>query len=222
MILSVHQPQYLPWIGYFDKIKRSDMFVFLDDVQYKKREFQNRNRIRTKTGFIWLTVPVKTKDKYTQKINEVEIDNSTDWAQEHWKSIELSYSKSIFFIEYKKIFEKVYSVKWEKLVDINIQLVKIFLDLFNIKTPVQYESELNIGTTSTQRIVDLCKHYNADTYFSGSGGKEYMDETLFEKNNIKLVYQDFHHPAYKQVFPGFEPYMCMIDMLFNAGIKISW
>jgi hypothetical protein len=112
MILSVHQPQYLPWIGYLDKVKKSDAFVFLDNVQYKKREFQNRNKIRTKEGWIWLTVPVITKDRYFQKIAEVEIDRTVDWRNDHWKSIEHSYAKAPFFAAYKERFAAIYNKEW--------------------------------------------------------------------------------------------------------------
>jgi hypothetical protein len=217
MILSVHQPQYLPWIGYFDKIRKSDAFVFLDNVQYKKREFQNRNKIRTKDGWLWLTVPVITKDRYYQKIGEVEINNETCWTAEHWKSIEHNYAKAKFFHEYRDVFEAVFLRKWERLSDINIHITKILLEIFNIKTPVQFESDLNIDATSTQRIIDLCKRLNADVYLSGAGGKAYMEEDLFVQNHIRLEYQEFTHPTYPQTFPGFEPYLSIIDYLFNCG-----
>jgi len=221
MIVSVHQPQYLPWIGYFDKIKKSDIFVFLDNVQYKKREFQNRNKIRTKNGWIWLTVPVITKGKFLQNISEVEIDNTKDWQIEHYRSIELNYTKTEFFHKYKSFIEEIYKKKWSKLLDINICIIKKILEIFNIKTEIHYETEFNITTTSTQRIIDICKKLNADTYMSGIGGKNYLDEDLFIKNNIKLIYQNFKHPVYKQNFDGFQINMSIIDFLFNCGNK-TW
>jgi len=217
MILSVHQPQYLPWLGFFHKIAKSDIFVFLDDVQYKKREFQNRNKIRTKDGWLWLTVPVITKGKYTQKILEVEIDNTSDWAIEHFRSIELNYSKAEFFKEHRNFFESLYKKKWEKLIDINLEIIKYIMNCWNIKTPVYFSSSLNLQTSKTQRIIDICKHFKADTYLSGSGGKDYLEESLFHQNNIKLIYQKFEHPVYQQCFSGFEPYMSAIDLLFNCG-----
>lgn len=216
MKLSVHQAQYLPWLGYFDKIKNSDAFVFLDNVQYKKREFQNRNKIRTKEGWIWLTVPVITKDRYFQKISEVPINNETDWRTDHWKSIEHNYAHAPHFATYRNRFAAIYAKPWEKLQDINVELVRIFLDILGITTPVYFESAYNITSTSTQRIIDLCKALKADAYLSGAGGKDYMDENLFTQNNLVLEYQHYDHPQYPQVFEGFEPYMCTLDYIFNT------
>lgn len=216
MKLSVHQAQYLPWLGYFDKIKNSDAFVFLDNVQYKKREFQNRNKIRTKEGWIWLTVPVITKDRFFQKISDVPINNETDWRTDHWKSIEHNYAHAPHFAKYRERFAAVYAKPWEKLQDLNVELVRIFLDILGITTPVYFESAYNITSTSTQRIIDLCKALHADAYLSGAGGKDYMDENLFSQNGLGLEYQHYDHPQYPQVFPGFEPYMCMLDYIFNT------
>jgi hypothetical protein len=220
MIISVHQPHYLPWIGYFDKIKHSDCFVFLDNVQYKKREFQNRNKIRTGTGWIWLTVPVITKDNFLQKISDVKINNETDWAREHWKSFEHNYAKAPFFDQWRERFGSLHALSWDKLIDINITIIKIVLEAYGITTPIVMESSLSITTTSTQRIVGICKNLGGDTYLSGSGGKDYMDESLFTDAGIKLEYQKFDHPVYRQVFDGFEPYMCILDHLFNCGASI--
>jgi hypothetical protein len=217
MILSVHQPHYLPWIGYIDKIFKSDVFVFLNNVQYKKREFQNRNKIRIKTGWLWLTVPVISKDKYLQRLSDVDVNNETDWVNEHWKSIEHNYSHAKYFPAFRNRFADVYQHTWQRLVDVNVRLIEIFNDIYGVRTPVHFESNLDIRTTSTQRIIDICKKLNADTYLSGTGGKDYMDESLFAANGIRLVYQEFKHPVYGQVFEGFEPCMSIIDHLFNCG-----
>lgn len=221
MIVSVHQPQYLPWIGYFHKIVHSDIFIFLDDVQYKKREFQNRNKIRTKDGFMWLTVPVITKGRFYQKINEVEIDTSSSWRKEHLKSIKFNYQKSKFYDIYISFFEQLYEKDWKYLIDINLEIINFILSTLSIDTKIEFSSKLNLSSTSTQRIIDICKYYNADTYLSGIGGKNYLDEDLFKKNGIKLVYQNFVHPEYPQVYPGFVPYMSIIDLLFNCGAHYS-
>jgi hypothetical protein len=217
MILSLHQPQYLPWLGYFDKIAKSDCFVFLDCVQYKKREFQNRNKIRTKDGWIWLTVPVISKSKGFQLINEVLINNSIGWQNKHLKSIICCYKNAKYFNEHIGFFENIYNKKFEKLIDINLAIIYYLLEQFSIKTKIFFESSLSISTKKTQRIIDICKKLNADTYLSGIGGKDYLDEELFEKENIKLIYQDFKHPVYKQCYEPFIPYMSAIDFLFNCG-----
>ncbi|MGA2091541.1 MAG: WbqC family protein [Endomicrobiales bacterium] len=217
MIVSVHQPHYLPWLGYIDKIKQSDCFVFLDNVQYKKREFQNRNKIRTSTGWMWLTVPVLTKDNFHQKFDDVKIDNETNWMHDHWKSIEHNYARAPHFSQWRERIEPLYTTSWNKLIDINIAMIKLLLEAYFISTPVIMESSLGITTTSTQRIVDICKKLGADTYLSGTGAKDYMDESLFAGSGLQLQYQHFEHPVYDQVFNGFEPNMSIIDHLFNCG-----
>ncbi|MCM8819267.1 MAG: WbqC family protein [Candidatus Omnitrophica bacterium] len=217
MIVSVHQPQYLPWLGYFHKIANSDCFVFLDCVQYKKREFQNRNRIRTKDGWVWLTVPVISKDKENQLICQVKINNDFPWQRKHLNSIKLSYKEAPYFFSYIGFFEEVYSKKWLNLIDLNLAIINFLLEKFSIKTPIKFLSQLNIKSTKTERIIEICKSLGADTYLSGIGGKDYLDEELFKKNNIKLIYQEFKHPIYRQCYSPFISQLSAIDLLFNCG-----
>ncbi|MCP4650997.1 MAG: WbqC family protein [PVC group bacterium] len=221
MIISVHQPQYLPWLGYFDKIDKSDCFVFLDTVQYKMREFQNRNKIRTKDGWIWLTVPVKTKGHFHQDISAVLIDDESDWAVEHKKSLMAWYGKAPFFRQYFPFFEDVFARRWDRLVDLNIYIIKYLLQELQIDTPLYFESEVGTTQKSTARIVEICQKLKADTYLSGTGGKDYMDEGLFVQTGIGLQYQHFNHPCYNQQFISaqhpFTPYMSVLDLLFNEG-----
>ncbi|MCM8796425.1 MAG: WbqC family protein [Candidatus Omnitrophica bacterium] len=216
MIVSVHQPQYLPWLGYFHKICQSDIFVFLDNVQYKHREYQNRNRIRTSNGWMWLTVPIIKGHAYPN-ISEVYIDNSQGWSRKHWRAITLNYAQASFFNTYKSFFNDLYGMQWERLIDLNIYIIKKINEFLGITKKIYFESELNIKTINTQRIIDICKTLKADTYLSGSGGKNYLNEELFRSNNIKLVYQDFRHPEYAQRYQGFVPFMSAIDLLFNHG-----
>ncbi len=221
MILSVHQPQYIPWLGYFDKIDKSDCFVFLDNVQYKPREFQNRNKIRTKEESMWLTVPVISKGMGRQKINDVKIDNDSNWQRQHLNSLKAWYSKAEFFKDYFPFFEDTFDKKWSKLKDLNICIIDYILKEFKVNTPVYYESELGIITRGTGRIIEICKKLKADVYLSGTGGKNYLEEKEFHRAGIKLEYQDFVHPTYKQQYMGkdniFLPYMSCIDLLFNEG-----
>jgi len=217
MIISVHQPQYIPWLGYFDKIARSDTFVFLDNVQYKEREFQNRNKIRTKDGSSWLTVPVVSKGEGRQNIRDVRIDNQIPWQRKHLGALRSAYAKASFFNKYYTFFEEVLARDWEYLKDLNIQIIEFILKDLTISTPICFESDLKVNATSSERIVDICKQLKADTYLSGSGGKDYLDAALFERENIKLLYQDFKHSQYKQCFAPFMSYMSIIDLLFNCG-----
>lgn len=223
MILSAHQPQYIPWLGYFDKIDKSDCFVFLDTVQYKKREFQNRNKIRTKAGSLWLTVPVKTKGASLQRLSDVRIDNETDWQKEHINSLQTWYADAPYFSEYFSFFRSIYARKWEKLIDLNIEIIKFILEALEIKTKIYLESNLKTRQVSTLRLIEICQKLEADTYLSGAGGKDYLDEFEFTNNKIILQYQNFTHPKYVQQFESadykFCPYLSVIDLLFNLGPK---
>lgn len=221
MIYSVHQPQYLPWIGFFDKVAASDVFVYLDEVQYKQREFQNRNKLRTKDGWMWLTVPV-TAQRDTL-LRDVAIDGSRDWRVEHAKSLKAWYGSALFFEKHAVFFQDVYARAWERLMALNVEMIRYLLDALGIKTRITFESQLAAGGTKTQRIINIGRKLGADTYLSGSGGRDYLDEKLFNDAGIKLVYQEYKHPVYRQQFMGsnhaFLPYMSIVDLLFNEGDK---
>jgi len=221
MIVSVHQPQYLAWVGYFHKILKSDVFVFLDNVQYKEREYQNRNQIRTKNKAQWLTVPVLNSKERFIKIKEVYIDNSQGWAGKHWKALYLNYNRSPFFKEYADFFQDLYNQKWDRLLDLNIYIIKGINKILNIDKVIYLESELEIENTKTGRIIDICKKLGADTYLSGIGGKAYLEEGLFTAAGLKLQYQQFKHPEYSQCFAPFIPNLSMVDLLFNCGPKTA-
>ena len=217
MILAAHQPNYLPYIGFFHKAMMCDVFVIADHVQYTKKEWQNRNKIRTKCGCIWLTVPVISKNHFQQRIGEVNIDNSVNWADTHWKSIFYNYVKAPFFGSYKKFFKEIYSQKWEKLLDLNEAIIYHILKELNIKAKVVKSSTLNLEGSKTDLLVGMCKKMNADTYISGIGAKNYIEEEPFKNENIKLLFQDFCHSVYPQRFDSFIPNMSVIDLLFNVG-----
>ncbi|MFQ6083739.1 MAG: WbqC family protein [Candidatus Aminicenantia bacterium] len=216
MIVSIHQPQYLPWLGYFDKIDRSDIFVFLDNVQFKKNEWQNRNRIKTAQKWQWITVPVV--HKFPQKIFEVKIDNKIPWSKKHLHTLITNYSKALFFKEYIEFFEQTYAQDWQYLVDINIHIVRYLvkaLGIFNKKFIRASKYKLKEG--STARLIDICKQVGGDVYLSGKDGAKYLDLAKFEKEDIKVIFQDYKHPLYPQLYGTFEPYMSVIDLLFNCG-----
>jgi hypothetical protein len=221
MIYSVHQPQYLPWLGFFDKIDKSDCFVFLDDVQYKHREFQNRNKIRTKDGWMWLTVSVCYERG--ENIREVKIDNSRDWAGAHLKSLKSWYARAEFFSEHIAFFETLYSQKQGRLLDLNVAVIKYLLEVLSIKKKIYFESELAAGGEKTARIINIGNKLGARTYLSGSGGKDYLREEEFVEAGIKLEYQEFKHPVYKQQHcesvKDFMSFMSAIDLLFNEGAR---
>jgi len=221
MIVGIHQPEHLPWLGFWNKLYKSDLFVLLDNTQFRKNYFQNRNRIRTANGWTWITVPVFTKGKSTQQIKEVEINNVTDitWQKKHWKTIEQNYIRAPYFNEYKDIFSKFYLKKWTKLADLNIKFIYTIKEILGIKTEIVLGSSLDVKGERSDLLLDICKKVGATTYLSGRFGKDYLEESKFRIENIKVVYQEFNHPVYNQVFKPFIPEMSIIDLIFNEGDK---
>jgi len=217
MIIAGHQAQYLPGMRFFAKVLACDKFILVDHVQFVKKEWQNRNRIRTKDGPMWLTVPVLVKGKFDQRINEVEIDNKSDWQRTHWRSIELNYSKAPYFGEYRSFFEEIYKRKWNKLADLNLEIVSFLLNELKIGKEIILSSSLGLTGKSTDLLIELCKKLNADTYLSGQQAKTYVDLAKFKDNNLKHIFMEFHYPVYEQQFNGFLPNLSIIDALFNIG-----
>jgi len=222
MIVSAHQPQYMPWLGYFDKIARSDCFVVLDQVQYKIRDFQNRNKIRTAEGWGWLTVPVKTKNKYKQSIRDAQIDNSIPWAKEHLAAFETWYRKAPFFDYYYQFLDDLYSHQWDMLKDLNISIIEFSLKHLGIDKPLYFESDLGINSTRSEKIIDICRSLNADTYLASIGAKSYLEEDKFKQAGISLVYHYFEHPVYSQLYTGsFVENLSIFDLFLNEGKAAS-
>lgn len=188
----------------------------MDDVQYDKR-FTNRNKIMATNGWTWLSVPINKDHKFLPN-SKVEINNELSWRDEHWKKIYHSYANAMYFKKYESFFKNVYDIKWTSLFELNFETLKKVIDLLGIKVSILKSSELNAPGTSTQRLVNLCKAVGADTYVSGIGGKDYMDEKLFAKNSLKLEYQNYVAKPYPQrLSDSFVPDLSIIDMLVNMG-----
>jgi len=216
MKVAIHQPQYFPYGGFFHKLGLSDLFVIMDDAQYDKR-FTNRNRIITAKEPIWISVPINKKQKFAAN-SEVQINNEIPWASLHWKRLQISYNKSKFFHIYKGYFGQLYSKGWDLLFDLDFATLKQVISWLGLKVEIIRESELGIGSKSTQRLVDVCIAVGADTYVAGSGSRNYMDESLFERNNIKVEYQNYRPLPYpQQLSITFVPNLSIIDMLANLG-----
>lgn len=215
MIITIHQPNYLPWLGFFDKIQKSDIFVILDDAEYSKNCFINRNKIKTHAGEMWLSLPVQYKS--TANINEILLDNKQSWQRKHKNTIINFYSKSPHFKKYWSELEVFYNTQYDKITDITIPMIKIFMKLLNIEKEVVLSSTLNITTKSSDRILDICKKLNANEYISGANGNNYLKKEDFNINNINILFQEYKHPTYNQRFDKFIPYMSIIDLLFNEG-----
>jgi len=213
---AIHQSAYFPYPGFFHKLTLADVFVIMDDVQYDKR-FTNRNKIASHNGLTWITVPINKKHKFSLN-SEVEINNDIDWKTEHWKKIFHAYTNSKYFHLYEVYLKNLYEKEWNFLFELNFETIKKTIEFLGIKIEIIKESELNVKGKSTERLVNVCKKIGADTYISGPGAKDYTDEKLFEKNNVKLFYQNYSHPQYFQhSTESFIPNLSIIDMLANVG-----
>ncbi|MBL4933548.1 WbqC family protein [Clostridium paridis] len=217
MILSAHQPAYLPWLGYFHKIAISDKFVVLDEVQFEKNSFTNRNRIKTSNGALWLSVPIKMNGHMDKTIKTMEIDNKYNWKDKHWKSIYLNYKKTQYFHHYSDFLEDVYKREWSNLVDLTEYMNKFFLSELRIKTKIYYQSNIETKEKKQELIVELCKKLNCDTFVFGKLGRSYADRSYFGKNNINIYFQEYNHPTYNQAWDDFIPNIAIIDLLFNVS-----
>lgn len=223
MILTAHQPNYLPYAGFFHKVARADRFLVVDNVQFVKRGpfgWMHRNRIRTGSprGWDWLSVPVLTKGKFTQKICEARIDPSIPWARKHWRAIEWNYRRAPHFREYAGEFRALYERPWERFADLTCAFIRLILRLLGIPVEFQRTSELGLEGRSTGLILNLCRAMGADTYLSGIHGRDYLDVPELERHGIRVVFQEFRPPVYPQCWPGpFVPNLSVIDLLFNCG-----
>jgi WbqC-like protein family len=217
MIVTIHQPDFLPWIGFFNKVRLSELLVIGDSVQYRDKGYQNRNRIKTAVGAQWLTVPIL--HNWGQSILDVQIatnpQNGRTWHQLHMKTLQVNYSKAPYYDQYIGIFEKMYKKPQKLLADSNLEMLKSIFEILDINVPMKRVSEICQKTN----IVEICKAVGADTYLSGPIGGKYMNEDFIIENKIRILWNNYEHPVYKQLFMklGFMPYMSIIDLIFNEG-----
>jgi hypothetical protein len=217
MIVTISQPRYLPWAGYLHRVAASDVFVYLDNVQYTPRDWENRNQIKSDRGRTWLTVPVKAR--YLAPILDVTIDNEQDWQHRHWRSLCTFYGSAPYFRTYASRFEPAYRERtWERLIDLNLALTAILCDCFGLWGPrFVRATELSVAGKGSDLLLRQCQELGATVYLSGSQGRNYLDEAAFAAANIRVVYQEYRHPVYPQPFGPFEPNLAALDLLFNCG-----
>ncbi len=218
MNVAIHQPQYLPWLPYFLKIEKSDVFILLDTVDFQKNGLQNRNQIKTGHGAHWLTVPVRHQSG--QKILDVEIDGHTDWCRKHWQTIQQCYRKAGAFKDYETYIETLYTREWTSLNELNIEIITTMMRWMNIKTPVLRSSQMKALGTASDLVLNLCLEIGASHYLSGSGGKNYLKQDAFRNAGVEIAYQASVLPAaYPQMFPhaGFIDHLSALDILLNCG-----
>jgi hypothetical protein len=213
----MHQPNYLPWLGYFYKLLKSDVFVLTDNCQFISGSYINRTIIKGAGGKEWLTIPIYSKGRRLQPIRDTEIVSPENCLAGHQITLRLRYGKSKFFDLYWPRLREVYSRGFTTLADLNVAFIKEVCDLLAIKTQVRLATEFPCGGTQTVRLVELCKAVGADVYLSGFGGRKYQDEQIFKANGIELRYTDFAHPHYEQRFGNFTEGLSIVDLLLNCG-----
>ena len=216
MRLAAHQPQYLPWLGYFDKMDRVDVFVLLDTVQYKKGEWQNRNRIRTATGWQWLTVPVH--HRYPMRLLDVSIDDSAGWRRRHLLALRQAYARAPHRDAVLPRLRDLLDRPAASLAALNTESVRLLADSLGVRTPLVLASALQDDADGPDdRLIDLCRRFGCDSYLAGSGGHDYMDLEAWRRAGIAVEFQEFRHPVYTQSHPGFEPNLSAVDFLMHCG-----
>jgi hypothetical protein len=219
MILSAHQPAYLPWLGYFHKIALADVFVVLDAVQFEKNSYINRNKVKTANGEAWLTIPVEMKGHLSRTIADVRMQTAGQWKKKHWNTLLMNYKKASYFNRYADFFAQYYAQEGDSLADFVNASFHFFLNELDIAPSVRKLSELGVASHKQELIIDLCKTTGCDEFVFGALGKDYADEETFKNNSIAIVFQEYRHPRYQQLWGEFVPYMSVVDALFNLGAE---
>ena len=215
MIAAIHQPQFLPWLGYFDKMDQADVFCLLDTVQYKKNEWQNRNRVKVHTGWQWLTVPVKYR--FPEKIYMVGVNNAVHWQRKHLETLRMAYTKAAFFHRYFPEIEELYAEPAETLLELNVRFISYFREALGIGTRLVLASEIEAREDPTLRLIDICRHTGAQVYLAGADGANYMDLEAFSREGMDVRFQHYLHPEYNQLHGPFVSHLSVVDLLLNNG-----
>ena len=216
--MSVNQPAYLPWLGYFQRIAVSDVHVVLDHVQFEKNSFVNRNQVLCGGQPTWLTVPVRTKGKFGDlPIADLEIDTSQDWRTKHWRTLSQHYRKAPYFNRYEPFFSDVYTRQWTHLAHLCEHITAYCLKQLGIATPLLFSRDMHLQRHKSELVLEVCTKLHADTYLSGALGRNYLAVEQFSRAGVKVCYQDYRHPVYPQLGKVFHSHMAVVDLLFNCG-----
>ncbi len=217
MILTAHQPVYLPWLGLFHKIANADVFVSFNQVQYLPKDWNNRNRIKTPNGPIWLSVPVRRKGYRDFPIRELEINNELPWKRKHWRSLHSNYKSAPYFKQYADYFDSVYRQEWRTLVELNEYMLRWFLDILGIQVEFHVASDYSFQGKKSALVLDMCLQMGARHHIFGAQGRNYAEVQAFEANDVKVAFQNFLHPVYPQLHGEFVSHLSIVDLLFNCG-----
>lgn len=216
-VACIHQPDFAPWLGFFDRLLDCDVFVVLDSVQFARRGWTHRDRIKTAQGAQWLTVPVVKKGRFDQAIREVEIDDARDWRTRHLATLATAYARAPFRDPVLTRLAAIYRSGHERLVDLNMAVLGWLMEALEITVEIRLASEMGATGAKSDLLVELCRRIGADVYLSGLGASDYLDEAAFAAAGIRVRWQDFRHPVYPQQHGPFIPMLSALDCLFNCG-----
>jgi hypothetical protein len=217
MILTGHQPVYLPWLGLFHKIALADLYCYFDIAQYQTKDYNNRNRIKTHGGDIWLSVPVESKNHFEKRVGEIRVVQS-GWQRKHLKTIQIAYQKAPFFPQYMPRLEALISShSAATLGELNLEMLRFFMSCLDIHTPIVKASDYQFEGAKSDLVLDMCIKLGADVYIFGAQGQNYADVDKFRSRGVEPRFQQYKHPSYRQLYGDFVPYMSVIDLLFNEG-----
>lgn len=218
MIVSIHQPGYLPWHGLFHRLALSDLHIFFDTAQFEKNGFNNRVKIRTAQGEQWLTVPILVKGRFgSNPIKEAQVNPTVAWRENHWKTLNLSYGRAAYFSEHIPFFREFYARPWTHLGPLNMHALTYLARALGINCEFVRASELAVNGEKSELVLNLCRAVGATTYISGVNGRDYLDRRAFAEAGIDLRFQAYKEPHYQQFREGFRPYMSVMDLLFHHG-----
>jgi hypothetical protein len=218
VIVACHQPIFLPWAGFFVKALLADVLILLDDVQLGRGfTWMNRNRLKCDQGELWLTVPIRKKGRGLQKINEVEVFNERNWHHKHLQSIMQNYTHAPYLSDHLPFLKELYQQEWKKLVELNCRVLFYLRDALGIETEFVLQSDLGVQARGTELLVEICRKVGAGVYRSSLVSKKYLDEALFEGNDIQVSYFNFSPPLYPQLWGDFIPNLSALDLLLNCG-----
>ena len=218
MKITIHQPEHLPWLGFFHKMAECDVYVLLDSVQFTRNNYQNRNRLIDHNGKVfWSTAPVRMAGHIDKRIADMELDNSQPWPRKVWARIAGVYRSHSYFASLGPELEAIFLSGHTLLVDLNLALIEFFRRQLEISVPMVRSSTLDVTGSRSALLLSICQNFGADTYLSGPSGRDYLDTDLFKAGGVALEYHAFKHPTYSA--PIFQPYLSTLDLLFNHGPK---
>ena len=216
VIVTIHQPDFAPWLGFFDRWAASGLYVVLDDVQFLRRGWHHRDRIKTPHGVQWLTVPVKKKGRFEQPINETEIDNGADWRDKHLKTIGAAYGKAPRFSSLFPLLEQIYGKRHTLLMDLNMDMLRLFARELGVDTPLVLASDLGVAGSGSERLATLVETVRGRTYLTGTGARAYLDETVFRSRGLAVAWRPYQQPEYPQLHGSWAAGLSVLDFCMNT------